>query len=42
MAEKKGEELKQILVQAQKEQVNLEVIKKYEEELVQTKQKQQE
>nr|CAG8443501.1 13422_t:CDS:2 [Entrophospora candida] len=42
-AEKKSwEELKEILDKAQKEQVNPEVIKKYEEELVQVKQKQQE
>jgi len=34
--------LKEILGKAQKEQVNPEVIKKYEEELVQAKQKQQE
>lgn len=39
---KKWEELKEILGKAQKEQVNPEVIKKYEEELTQTKQKQQE
>ncbi|KLL02076.1 MAG: DNA gyrase subunit B [Mycoplasmataceae bacterium RC_NB112A] len=39
---KKNEELKEILAQAQKEQVNLEVIKKYEEELIQSKQTQQE
>ncbi|MCE8162915.1 MAG: hypothetical protein I3273_00860 [Candidatus Moeniiplasma glomeromycotorum] len=42
MVEKRSEELKGILAQAQKEQVNFEVIKKYEEELAQTKQKQQE
>ena len=42
MAKKRGEELKEILAQARQEQVNLEVIKKYEEELTQAKQKQQE
>ncbi|WNE40972.1 MAG: DNA gyrase subunit B [Mycoplasmataceae bacterium] len=38
---KKWESLKEILDKAQKEQVNLEVIKKYEDELSQVKQKQQ-
>jgi hypothetical protein len=42
MAKKKWEELKEILEKARKEQVNLEVIKGYEEKLQQAKEEQKE
>jgi hypothetical protein len=41
MAKKSWKELKEILEKALKEQVNPEVIKKYEAELTQAKQRQQ-